>query len=108
MSDQAELTWIEAARVEDISSDEGKLVRIGGAAIALFSLDDEIYALDDACPHSKTASLSQGYVEDGLVECPLHQACFEIRTGKVTSPPAETDVKTYPVRIQDGAILIGL
>ena len=108
MSALADLTWIEAARLADLSEEEGRLVRVAGLAVALFSVDGEVYALDDACPHSKTASLSQGYVEDGVVECPLHQACFEIRTGKVMSPPAETDVKTYPVKVEDGAVLIGL
>lgn len=108
MSGLADLTWVEAARLADLSEEEGRLVRVGGLAIALFSVDGEVHALDDACPHSKTASLSQGYVEDGVVECPLHQACFEIRTGKVMSPPAESDVKTYPVRVEDGAVLVGL
>ena len=106
MSDGA--NWIEAARADDVPEDEGKLVRLNGAAIALFRQGDEFFALDDACPHSKSASLSQGYVEDGLVECPLHQACFELRTGKVTSPPAEEDVRTYPVKVEDGVVFVSL
>lgn len=108
MSACAEQVWVEACRVEDIPQDEGRLVRVNGVALALFSIDGEIFALDDACPHSKTASLSQGYVENGVVECPLHQACFEIRTGKVTAPPAETDVQTYPARVEAGVVFIGL
>lgn len=107
MSD-AGVTWIDAAAVDDIPDDEGKLVRVNGLAIALFRVEDEVFAMDDACPHSKSASLSQGYVEDGMVECPLHQACFELRTGKVMSPPAEEDVRTYPARIEDGRVLVGV
>lgn len=106
MSDAA--NWVQAGALDDIPEDEGKLVRLDGLAIALFRQGDEVFALDDACPHSRNASLSQGYVEDGLVECPLHQSCFELRTGKVTSPPAEEDVRTYPVKIADGIVFVGL
>lgn len=108
MSEAAELSWVDAAAAQDVPEDEGRLVRVNGQAIALFRVGDEVFAMDDACPHSKSASLSQGYVEDGVVECPLHQACFEIRSGKVMSPPAEEDVRTYPVRLEDGRVLIGL
>lgn len=108
MSAAAAVTWVEAAAVDDVPEDEGKLVRLNGMAIALFREGDEVFALDDACPHSKTASLSQGYVEDGLVECPLHQACFELRTGKVKAPPAEEDVRVYPVKVEDGLVFVGL
>lgn len=100
--------WVEAAAFADIPEDEGKLVRLNGRAIALFRQGEQVFALDDVCPHSKSASLSQGYVEDGQVECPLHQACFDLRSGKVLSPPAEEDVQTFPVRIEGGVVFVGL
>lgn len=108
MSEAAALIWIDAIALDDIPEDEGRLVRVNGLAIAVFRVGDEVFALEDACPHSKSASLSQGYVEDGVVECPLHQACFELRTGKVMSPPAEEDVRTYPTRVDGGRVLLGV
>ena len=44
----------------------------------------------------------------GLIECPLHSACFEIKTGKAVNPPAEVDLKTYPVKVEGDTIYVGV
>jgi NAD(P)H-dependent nitrite reductase small subunit len=101
--------WIEAACLEDIpSGGDGCAVTLNGAVIAIFNLDGEIYAIDDACPHSHAARLSQGFVSAGTVECPMHQSCFDLKTGKVLCPPATEDVKTYPTRVEGGRIYVQL
>src|SRR5262249_12830207 len=101
--------WIEAARLDDIPSrGEGWAVTLNGAVIAIFNLDGQFYAIDDACPHSGAARLSQGFVSGDTVECPLHQSCFDLRTGRVLCPPATQDVRTYPTRIEGGSIFVQL
>ena len=76
--------------------------------ISLFRDDDgSYYALDDTCSH-EDASLAEGWIEAGEVECPLHGARFDIRTGKALSLPAVVAVRTYPVKVEDGSLLIAV
>jgi naphthalene 1,2-dioxygenase system ferredoxin subunit len=102
------LEWVEAARVEDIPEDDGFCAEVGGRRIALFRAEGEIYALDNSCPHTGDGQLSLGFLDGCVIECPLHQACFDIRTGKVLEGPATQDVRSYPVRVEAGAVLLRL
>jgi len=86
------------AKTTEIPEDEAKRVIIGDHQIAIFNLAGAFYATDDVCTHAY-ASLSEGYVEDGCVECPLHAGLFDIKTGKAQGVPVVEDIKTYPVRI---------
>jgi nitrite reductase/ring-hydroxylating ferredoxin subunit len=61
----------------------------------------------DVCTH-EFALLSKGYQEGSVVECPLHQARFDVVTGACLSPPAKLDVRTYPVRIVAGEVLVAI
>ncbi|MBN8605552.1 MAG: nitrite reductase small subunit NirD [Caulobacterales bacterium] len=99
------MSWHQVAQADDVPEDEGLCVKIDGHAIALFRVEGEIYAIDDLCSHAE-ASLAAGFVDGGLIECPLHQACFDIRTGKVMTGPATEDVRSYRVKIEGGAVLV--
>src|SRR4028118_1709856 len=61
----------------------------GDEPIAVFNVDGEFYAIDDTCTH-QDASLADGWLDGCVVECPLHASCFDLRTGKVSGPPAKT------------------
>jgi nitrite reductase/ring-hydroxylating ferredoxin subunit len=76
-------------------------------AVAVFNLDGAFYAIDDTCSHAES-SLAEGYVEDGTVECILHFARFCIKTGAALSAPAVDPVRTYPVKVEDGVVLVDL
>lgn len=93
------------AKTTEIPEDEAKRVIIGEHQIALFNLGGEFYATDDICTHAY-ASLSEGYVEDGCVECPLHAGLFDIKTGKAMGVPVIEDIKTFPVRVEGEDIYI--
>ena len=86
------------AKTTEIPEDEAKRVIVGDHQIAIFNLEGTFYATDDVCTHA-FASLSEGYVEDGCVECPLHAGMFDIKTGKAQGVPVVEDIKTYPVRV---------
>jgi 3-phenylpropionate/trans-cinnamate dioxygenase ferredoxin subunit len=62
---------------------------------------------DDTCTH-QDASLADGWVENCAVECPLHEACFDLRTGVPSGAPAKTPVRTYAVHVDDGSIVLDL
>ena len=73
------------------------------AAIAVFNVDGEFFALDDLCTHG-SASLSAGEIDKGQVICPLHFGSFEIRTGKPIDPPCDIPAVSRPVVVVDGRI----
>jgi len=84
----------------------GESVRVQGTvAIAVFNVDGELFAIDDTCTH-QDASLSEGWLEGCLIECPLHEASFDLRTGEPTCPPAKRPVRTYGVEVQDGVVYV--
>ena len=95
------------AKVGEIEEDEAIQVTIGEFVLAIFNLGGTFHATDDTCTHA-FASLADGYVEDGCVECPVHAARFEIATGKAVALPAEEDIKTYPVRVEGEDIYVEL
>lgn len=90
---------------------EGQAVRVAGRApegqapIAVFHAEGALYAVDDTCTH-QDASLADGYLEGCLVECPLHAATFDLRTGRPTGPPATRAVRTHEVTVQDGTVYV--
>jgi 3-phenylpropionate/trans-cinnamate dioxygenase ferredoxin component len=94
------------ARVEEIDPGEMKQVRVGRKRIAVINVDGEFFAIDDTCTHEE-ASLSEGELYDHIVECPLHGAAFNVRTGAVEAFPAVVPVETYEVRVVDGEIQVG-
>jgi NAD(P)H-dependent nitrite reductase small subunit len=97
------MSWHDVAPEEAFEEDVPKVVQVGDDRVAVFRLDDGFYAISDICTH-EFALLSEGFCEDGKIECPLHQACFDIRTGKALEEPAEIDVATYPTRVEGGVV----
>lgn len=82
-------------------------VNVDGVPIALYRLGDEVFATHGICTHA-LAFLSDGWVEDGKIECPLHQGQFDIRTGKALCLPVTEDLRVYPVKRDGDDILINL
>jgi 3-phenylpropionate/trans-cinnamate dioxygenase ferredoxin subunit len=98
---------IPVCRLEDLP--EGESIRVETTPpVAVFHTDDgELYAIDDTCTH-QDASLSEGWLEGCLVECPLHAAAFDLRTGQPTCLPARRPVRTHRVTVDDGVIHVHL
>jgi anthranilate 1,2-dioxygenase large subunit len=103
------MAWQKVASLDDFGDRDVIGVEVAGTPIALFRLGDEVHATSGACTH-EFALLADGFVEtdDGSVECPLHQALFDIRTGKALCAPATENLKVYPVRIDGSDISIDM
>jgi 3-phenylpropionate/trans-cinnamate dioxygenase ferredoxin component len=99
--------WVRIASLSQLRDEEAFAAKLGDVPIALYRLDGHVYAIDDICTH-EFAMLSQGFIEDGAIECPLHQARFDIATGKCLSPPATIDLNRYSVRVEDGEIYVSV
>jgi 3-phenylpropionate/trans-cinnamate dioxygenase ferredoxin subunit len=72
-------------------------------AITVFRDGEDFFALDDTCPHEK-ASLADGWLEDGEIECPLHQSRFNLKTGAVTCLPATRNARPHRVEVIGGRV----
>jgi 3-phenylpropionate/trans-cinnamate dioxygenase ferredoxin component len=83
----------------------GEVKRIEDPPIAVFNVAGTFYAISDICTHAE-ASLSEGTVDGETVECPLHGACFDLRTGNALTPPAVEPVQTFRVVVQNDAIYV--
>ena len=85
----------------------GKPVKLekAGRTICVTRVGDDVFAIDDTCSHSD-ASLSEGEVTDFKIECWLHGAEFDLRTGEALTPPAVVPVKIYPVTVDGDSVTV--
>ena len=97
------MAWIDVAAAEAVAEDEVFAVDAQGLPVALFRVQGQVYALHDLCSHG-FARLSDGYVEDDCVECPLHQGLVDIRTGAPRAAPISTPIRSIPARQSNGRI----
>ncbi|GGN40278.1 non-heme iron oxygenase ferredoxin subunit [Streptomyces fuscichromogenes] len=105
MTDNATVTWERICSLSDLSETEGHRYPLT-PPVAVFRQGDEVFITDDICTHA-TSSLSEGFVEDGAVECVLHAAKFCVRTGAALTAPATEPLATYPARVDDDGTVWG-
>lgn len=101
------MAWIKVCQVSDIDEYMPKAVDVADTKIGIFQLNNKYFAIENVCPHAY-ALLTEGFVEDGTVECPLHEAIFDIETGNLESGPGCRNLCTYPVKIEGESVLISL
>lgn len=99
--------WHDAAATDALGDDEAMGLSIAGVPVALFRQEGAFFALHDLCSHG-AARLSDGFVENGCVECPLHQGLVDIRSGAPCSAPITEPVRSYPVRVVGDRVEIAL
>ncbi|HEY1301125.1 MAG TPA: non-heme iron oxygenase ferredoxin subunit [Stellaceae bacterium] len=104
---EGEAHWVRVAGRGDLAAGEVIGVEAGGQSIAIYDCDGTLYATDNICTHAY-ACLSDGWLDGETIECPLHAARFDVRTGAVLDPPATEDLKTYPVRVTGDDIEVAL
>lgn len=97
--------FVRVAAASDVPPGGATVVELDGRRIAVFNVDGAYYAIDDTCTHEE-ASLSAGGCNGEIVTCPKHGSRFNVRTGRVLSLPAVVPVNTYPVKVDDGQILV--
>jgi 3-phenylpropionate/trans-cinnamate dioxygenase ferredoxin subunit len=85
----------------------GKPVRIekNGEPLCVTRIGDEVFAIGDTCTHAD-ASLSEGDISDFKIECWLHGAEFDLRTGEALTPPAVAPVKSYSVTVDGDSVTV--
>ena len=101
------MAWQRIASLSEIAVDAVLGVDVDGSRVALYRLANEVFATAGICTHAM-ALLSDGFVEDGNIECPLHQGQFDIRSGKALCAPATEDLRTYAVKLDGDEVLIDM
>jgi MocE subfamily Rieske [2Fe-2S] domain protein len=107
MDNSLDKNWHLAGVADDFEDEDVEQVKVGPLAIAVYRAKGEFYATQDLCTHER-AYLSDGVVVDCVVECPFHQGRFDVRNGRALGAPVTVPLKTYPVRIVDGRIYVGV
>ena len=99
--------WTDVAAEADLFEGAGIAVTPEGQDIALFKVEDGVYAINNLCTHGN-AKLCDGFVEGDHVECPFHQAQFSLRDGSVACGPATDPAKTWPVKVEGERVFLQL
>jgi nitrite reductase (NADH) small subunit len=99
------MNWIDIGHIDEVPLRGARLVKTHIGCIAVFrTAEAEVFAATNSCPH-KGGPLSEGIVHGQSVTCPLHNWVFDLNTGEAQGAD-EGRITTYPVRIEDGRILL--
>ncbi|MDD2767791.1 MAG: non-heme iron oxygenase ferredoxin subunit [Methylococcus sp.] len=97
--------WIDVTPASGLADGAHAVADLDGIPVAVFNLDGEFYAIEDACTHDG-AEIASGRLEKSEIVCPRHGARFCLKTGKVLAPPAYEDLTCFSVRVEDGMIQV--
>jgi naphthalene 1,2-dioxygenase system ferredoxin subunit len=99
--------WTDIGNEDIVEDDDVVQVAVDGSRLAVYKISDVVYVTDDRCTHQE-ASLADGYLDGRTIECPRHQGVFDVCTGKAMGAPLEHDLRTYPVKVHRGRVLVDL
>lgn len=105
--DPEQVEYLEIIPVDQLPDGERVFLEVAGKSIVIFNLAGKLFAIGDVCTHDN-GPVGDGEIEDNEIICPRHGGRFDIRTGKVTSLPPVKDIPSYPVRVVEGMIEIGM
>lgn len=98
--------WMFVASSDEVQEGIPFAIEIEGYSMVLCRVaGDEYYATDNLCTHGN-ALLSEGWLEDCVIECPLHAGQFDVRTGKALCAPVEQDLRIYPVEVRRNEVFV--
>jgi nitrite reductase/ring-hydroxylating ferredoxin subunit len=97
--------YVSVGKVADLQPGQMKWVAVDRERVLLVNVDGTYYALKDQCGHQR-APLSRGKLQGHVVECPLHFAHFDVRTGHLLSGPVGVDVPIYVVRVEADTVYV--
>lgn len=104
---EEQVEFYEIAPASELPAGERLFVDIGDAAVVIFNIAGQLFAIGDVCTHDD-GPLGDGDLEGFNVVCPRHGAEFDVRTGQAVQMPAVVDIPAYPVQVREGMIYIGV
>jgi nitrite reductase/ring-hydroxylating ferredoxin subunit len=97
--------FVPVAKTTDLLPGQMKWVAVNGERRVLANVEGTFYAISDVCGH-RNAPLSRGKLDGYLIECPLHFAQFDVRTGELVNGPVSTAVAVYQVRVEAETVYV--
>ncbi len=97
--------WTRVAALSDVPAGSSRVVYVRGEQVALFNAGGRLYAIANRCSHAN-GPLAEGRLEGTAVTCPYHDSQFDIETGRPLRPPANRPLRTYRVKVGDGAVYL--
>ena len=97
--------WVTLCAAADVPDDDVLEVVRDGHVYCAYRIGGRHYVTDGICTHA-VARLAEGFVIDEYIECPMHNGRFHIPTGRVDAPPACEPLRTWPARVEGGALQI--
>jgi 3-phenylpropionate/trans-cinnamate dioxygenase ferredoxin subunit len=101
------MVWVVACSETSLEEGAPFAFRVNSDDLAVCRVGDELFAFANVCTHQE-ALLSDGYVEDGCIECPLHGGRFDLRTGAAQGSPVSIPIKIYEARLERGQVLVNV
>jgi nitrite reductase/ring-hydroxylating ferredoxin subunit len=116
------MSWIKVLAQEELPTNERKVVKVEQRSVLLVHHDNQIYAVENSCPHLKLPLKKGKITDDGAIICPFHRSAFDLKTGNPTSwtpfPPGvgkllamvstEKPLCVFPTRVEEGSIWISI
>src|SRR5436189_5626162 len=106
-NEKNDVIFVPILEADRLGERETLRVEIDGQVITIVKIERNFYAFQEFCTH-RYGPLSEGGFQDFNVQCPWHNSCFDVRTGKVTQGPATVDLKSFKVETRDGKIWVGV
>jgi 3-phenylpropionate/trans-cinnamate dioxygenase ferredoxin subunit len=91
--------------LDSLVSGKPVAIDVDGVAVCVARIGDEVFAVEDTCTHSE-ASLSEGEITGTKIECWLHGAEFDLRTGQALTPPATAALKIFKVEVNGNQVVV--
>lgn len=115
------MAWTKILEVNALSPGAREVVKVGNRNILVLNHENQLYAVENSCPHLKLP-MKSGKIQDGTIVCSFHRSAFDLNSGEVKTwcpwPPGvgklmgmvakEKNLPVFPVRVEDGSILIDL
>lgn len=101
------MNWKKVCHKDELEMDDVLGFEDNEKLYAVYQVKDGFYCTDGLCSH-ENADMTSGYVQDNFVECPKHNARFNVKTGEALRKPACKDIKTYEVKVEDNHIYINI
>ena len=116
------MSWTKVLAADALSPGTRQVVKVGKRNVLLLHHENQLYAVDNTCPHLKLPLKDGKITETGAIVCPAHRSAFDLRTGEVQTwcpfPPGigkvlslisqEKTLPVFPTRVEEGNIWIDL
>jgi NAD(P)H-dependent nitrite reductase small subunit len=101
---QVEEGYTKLCRQDELKEKEGRRFIIDETEVAIFKINNEVYALSNICPHQHTSLIYDGFIEDECVVCPVHGWKFDLKTGR--QPKGQKGLDSFPVMIIEDDVYV--